>query len=301
MSHARIVLGLWPIAGITTIGVTRDDARQTIAAAIEGGCMRFDTAYSYGFDGESDRLLGEFVRGSRERFTVMGKVGQRWDAGRNRIVDGSQKQLKQDAEESLRRIGIDYLDVLFLHAPDPNVALEESAAAMADLQSRGLCKRIGICNVTPDQLEQFAGHVPTNAIQCPLNLFQRDSYAALIEPSQKAGREVYVFWTLMKGLLAGKITRDHVFQPGDSRPGYAIFQGDIRRRVHDAIDRMRVLGNDIGQTVAQLSVGWAISQPGVTAALVGARRSDQIQETLGARELTSEALAELDRIIADFS
>ncbi|WP_182870243.1 aldo/keto reductase [Rhodopirellula sp. JC639] len=297
MHSPKIVLGLWPIAGITTIGVTDQDARATLRAAIDAGITTFDTAYSYGYDGESDRLLGEFVRDDRDRFTVMGKVGQRWTEDRKRIVDGSPRQLTSDAEESLRRMGIDAMDTLFLHSPDPNVPLEESAGAMQRLQARGLCKRIGICNATAEQIDQFAGHVATDAIQCPLNLVQRENQSTLIQPAMAAGREVYVFWTLMKGLLAGKITRDHVFPEGDSRPGYAIFQGETRRRIHDAIDRLSELGRQVDQSVAQLSIGWAISQPGVTAALVGARREEQIRELAGARVMPPETLAAVEQIV----
>ena len=299
MHHSKIVLGLWPIAGITTIGVTARDANATISAAIESGVTNFDTAYSYGFDGESDRLLGEQVRGDRDRFTVMGKVGQRWNADRQRIIDGSPDQLTRDAEESLRRMKLDYVDILFLHSPDPNVALEASASAMQNLRARGLCKRIGLCNASAKQLNEFAGFVSTDAIQCPLNMIQRDSQTELIDPSHAAGREVYVFWTLMKGLLAGKITRDHVFRTGDSRPGYPIFQGELRRSIHDAIDQLQELGRQSDQTIAQLSVGWAISQSGVTAALVGARRPEQIRETLAARVLSDETIQSINAIVAD--
>ena len=297
MSQSKIVFGLWPIAGITTVGVTEDDARATLAAAIEGGITTFDTAYSYGFDGESDRLLGEFVHAERDRFSVMGKVGQRWNADRERIVDGSRKQLTADAEESLRRLQLDAFDVLYLHAPDPQIPLEDSAETMQRLKDRGLSRRIGICNATASEIDRFASVVKTDAIQCPLNMIQRDCQSDLIEPAAGAGREVYVFWTLMKGLLAGKISRDHVFQEGDSRPGYDIFQGQMRKRVHDVLDQLRVLGSDVDQTVAQLSVGWAISQTGVTGALVGARRPEQIRETLGTRVMTAETLKRVDEIV----
>ena len=299
MSQSKFVLGLWPIAGITTIGVTPEEARATIIAAIEGGITIFDTAYSYGFDGESDRLIGEFVRGDRDRFTVMGKVGQRWNAQRQRVVDGSPGQLTRDAEESLRRMKLECTDVLFLHSPDPNIALRESAKAMQQLRDRGLCKRVGLCNASVAQLDEFAGFVSTDAIQCPLNMIQRESQSTLIDPSEAVDREVYVFWTLMKGLLAGKITRDHVFQQGDSRPGYAIFQGDLRRSIHDLIDQLRQLGRELDQTVAQLSVGWAISQTGVTAALIGARRPDQIRETLGAKIMSPALIERIDATVAD--
>lgn len=298
-SPSKIVLGLWPIAGVTTIGVTAEAARATVAAAIEGGIATFDTAYSYGFDGESDRLIGQFVRAERERFTIIGKVGQRWDTDHNRVIDGSPAQLTLDAEESLRRMKLDYIDILFLHSPDPKVPLEQSAEAMAGLKKRGLCCRIGISNASASDITQFADVVQTDAIQCPLNMIQRDNIETLIAPSANSGREVYVFWTLMKGLLAGRISRDHVFEAGDSRPGYAIFQGDIRRRIHDAIDRLHELGSDLDQTVSQLSVGWAISQPGVTGALVGARRPEQIRETLQAKVMTADTLQQIESIVSE--
>ena len=299
MRQTKIVLGLWPIAGITPIGVTPEDARSTIIAAIDGGVTVFDTAYSYGYDGESDRLIGELVRSDRDRFTVMGKVGQRWNAQRQRVVDGSAAQLTLDAEESLRRMKLDYTDVLYLHSPDPDTHLVESATAMQQLRDRGLCKRVGLCNASADQLMEFASYVPTDAIQCPLNMIQRERQSIMIDLCDADGREVYVFWTLMKGLLAGRISRDHVFEKGDSRPGYAIFQGDLRRSTHDLIDQLRRLGRELDQTVAQLSIGWAISQKGVTAALVGARRPDQIRETLGAKMMSPELVKRIDAIVAD--
>jgi aryl-alcohol dehydrogenase-like predicted oxidoreductase len=113
-----------------------------------------------------------------------------------------------------------------------------------------------------------------------------------------AGAEVHVYWTLMKGLLAGKITRNHVFAPGDSRPDYDVFQGETRRRVHDAVDELAGLGKETSQTVAQLSIGWALSQPGVSAALVGARRPDQIRETAAARRLDAEVVRRVNAIVA---
>ncbi|WP_436716184.1 aldo/keto reductase [Roseiconus lacunae] len=291
---SKIVLGLWPIAGVTTVGVTDSDARETIRTAIDGGVTMFDTAYSYGYDGESDRLLSEFVSGDPDRFFVMGKVGQRYTVDRDRAVDGSASQLTADAEEHLRRLKLEQIDLLYLHQPDPDVALEVSAGAMLKLKERGLCKSVGICNATTEQIRQFADIAGCAAIQCPLNLIQRDSLQTTIAPTAARGIGSYVFWTLMKGLLAGKITRDHQFAKGDSRPNYPIFQGEQRRKAHDIVDRLGQIGEQTGKTIAQLSIGWAISQPGVAGALVGARRPDQIAETVDATELSSDVLSEID-------
>ena len=293
-----IILGLWPVAGVTTVGVTRQDAESTIATAIECGITRFDTAFSYGYEGESDRLLGKFISQERDRFHVIGKVGQRWNGDRVRVVDGSPGTLIADAEKSLRRIGIERFDLLMLHSPDPDVAIEASAETLDGLRRRGLCRETGVCNVDAEQRRRFASACPCDAIQCPLNLLQQDTLRQLIPECHREGCKAYVFWTLMKGLLAGKITRDHVFAEGDSRPGYPIFQGQQRARAHKVLDQLAVVAKENSTTIAALSIGWAVSQPGVSAALVGARRPEQIRETAAAKRLDHDTVVRIDQILA---
>ncbi len=293
-----IALGLWPIAGITTVGVTADDARSTIATAIECGITMFDTAYSYGYDGESDRYLGEFLRYDRPRFRVIGKVGQRWNSQRKRVIDGTAQGIINDAETSLKRLGIEYFDILMLHAPDPAVPIEISATALWELQHRDLCRAIGVSNVGISELDAFVAAAACDAIECPLNLLQRQSLDSLVPAATRHGCDVYVFWTLMKGLLAGRIARDHEFAAGDSRPGYEIFQGQARAHAHDVLDAMAVIARESSLTIAQLSIGWVLSQVGVTGALVGARRPDQVREIATTRPLADEIVALIDEAVA---
>ena len=298
MTHSKIALGLWPIAGITTLGVTPNDAGQTIQTAIDSGVTTFDTAFSYGYEGESDRLLGQYIRDERKRFCVIGKVGQRWTADHKRVIDATPTTLIQDAEASLHRIGIDSFDLLMLHSPDPNVPIEKSATTIRRLQERGLCHRIGVCNVNISQLQAFRDEVGCDAIQCPLNLLQRAPLHDLVPLCANSGIEVYVYWTLMKGLLAGKISRDHDFAKGDSRPNYTIFQGAARQRAHQVLDGMADIANKQNLTIAQLSIGWAVSQPGVTAALVGAHRPEQIRETAMSQPLEPSILQHIDALVS---
>ncbi len=301
MADSHIVLGLWPIAGITTIGVTKQDASATIGSAIDAGITCFDTAYSYGYAGESDRLLGAALGGDRDRFQVIGKVGQRWDDHNRRVIDGSPEALTRDAETSLRRIGIERFDLLMLHSPDPQVPIKTSAEAIAMLQRRGLCRQIGVCNVDAAKLHEFSEAVRCDAIQCPLNLLQRQSLHALIPQAAAIQCDVYVYWSLMKGLLAGHISRAHRFAPGDSRPGYEIFQGQARAQTHDILDSLQPIAKQAGITIAQLAIGWALAQNGVTAALVGARHPQQIQETAQAKPLHSEITRQIDAIVQSFT
>lgn len=297
----QIILGLWPMAGITSGHVSREHGLATIQAAIDAGVTTFDTAYSYGFEGESDRMLGEVLKRPENRdrgLAVIGKVGQRWSSDRIRVIDATPATLTADAEESLQRIGIDQFDLLMLHAVDIHVDLRRSAAAIAELQRRGLAKEVGVCNVNQEELLIFCEQCECVAIQCPLNVFQRESLGPLISTAHSRGIGSHVYWTLMKGLLAGKIGRDQTFEPGDSRPRYEIFQGEARLKAHNFVDRLAEIAIRRGTTVACLAIGWTLSQPGVTAALVGAKRPEQIAETVDAKPLTTDVLAEIEAAFA---
>lgn len=301
MPNPHIALGLWPIAGITTVGVSANDAEQTVIAALESGITTFDTAFSYGYEGESDQILGTQIKGQRESHTVIGKVGQRWNGHRDRVIDGTPQTLIADAETSLRRLNLEYFDTLMLHSPDPNVALERSAEAIAILQQRGLCHRTGVCNVNTNQLIKFQSVLKCDAIQCPLNLMQQESLTDLVPHCQQADIEVYTFWTLMKGLLAGKIREDHKFAEGDSRPGYPIFQGAARERAHQIVAGMNHIAEEAELTTAQLVIGWVLSQPGINMALVGGHKPDQIRETALARPLPLVLCNAIDQLVVKAS
>lgn len=294
---SEVVLGLWPISGVTTMNVTGADAAATIATAIDLGIRVFDTAYSYGLDGEADRYLSAAIRGDGDRFHVISKVGQRYLPNGDRVIDGRPATLRADAEESLRRLGLDCFGTLMLHSIDDAVEIERSAEALLQMHEAGLTRRIGLCNATERQRQRFSAVCDCRAIQCPLNLLQRDAIETVIADASGVGCDVLVYWTLMKGLLAGKISPDHVFPLGDSRPGYAVFQGEKRAIAHRVVDQLREISLETDRSVADLAVSWTLSQPGVTAALVGARRPDQIQEVAFARRLDPPTLALLDAAI----
>ncbi|MEM1227010.1 MAG: aldo/keto reductase [Planctomycetota bacterium] len=300
--HGRVVLGLWPIAGVTTIGVTRKDVDSTMDAALDCGIRSFDTAYSYGLIGESDDALRRAMRRNagridRNSFCVISKVAQRYDASGRRYVDARPSTLVADAEESLSRLGIDRFDCLMLHSIDEDVPIEASADALHSLRRRGLADRIGICNATTQQRQQFASVGPCEAMQCPLNLLQQDTLAELISPAASDGVAVLTYWALMKGLLAGRIGRDHQFAHGDSRPGYAIFQGRARERAHRLVDGLTDIAGQVGCSVAELSISWVLNQPGVSAVLAGARRPSQVQEFAAAQPLSVQLSEQIQNVM----
>jgi aryl-alcohol dehydrogenase-like predicted oxidoreductase len=208
--------------------------------------------------------------------------------------------LRRECEESLRRLETDYVDLYYLHAPDPKVPVGESAAALRKLMEKGKTRSVGVSNVTVAQLEEFAAACPIAAYQPPYNMLQRQIEADTLPWCRAHNVAVLVYWPLMKGLLAGKLRRDQSFA-GDSRRKYPMFQGEEYQQNLDLVEKLRDIAGETGHTVAQLVVAWTIRQSGITAALCGAKRPEQLRETARAAglRLTSERLARIDQALAE--
>jgi aryl-alcohol dehydrogenase-like predicted oxidoreductase len=296
-----VALGCWPLSGMTREGISAADAQATLEACFELGVNFLDTAYNYGLDGQSERLIGRAVAGRRDRIVIATKCGIHWEPPRTMTLDGRPEMLHCHFEESLRRLGTDYADLLYLHAPDPKVPLADSAGALAELLQAGKTRAVGVSNVSLDQLEEFAAACPLSAYQPAYNMLQRQIEADTLPWCVEHDVSVVVYWPLLKGLLAGKLPRDHVFPTTDSRHKYPPFQGEEWQKNQDFIDRLRPIAAEAGRTVAQLVVNWTIHQPGITAALCGATRVEQLRENAGAAgwSLTAEQSAQIDAALAE--
>jgi aryl-alcohol dehydrogenase-like predicted oxidoreductase len=277
-----IAMGCWPITGITSLDVSEAQSLATLEAAVAAGLNFFDTAYSYGFQGESERMIARALGHRRQEIVIATKGGLHWSAPGQQARDGSPATLRRECEESLRRLHTDHVDLLYLHAPDPQVPLSESAGALKELLDEGKTRSVGVSNVTLEQLQEFAAICPLSAYQPHYNMLQRDIEAAQLPWCREHNVSVMVYWPLMKGLLAGKLPRDHVFAEKDGRKKYPMFQGEEWQKNQDFVAELRSLATAAGRTVAQLVLNWTIQQPGITAALVGAKRPDQIRENAGA-------------------
>lgn len=298
---SEVALGCWPIAGMTSPGANDEDSLATIRACFELGINHLDTAHCYGRDGESEKLIGRALRGRRHEMVIATKGGLDWGPDGKQVHDASPAALRRECEESLRRLATDHVDLLYLHAPDENVPVGESAGALKRLLDEGKTRSVGASNLTPAQLEEFAAECPLAAYQPAYNMLQRQIEADTLPWCRRQGVAVLVYWPLMKGLLAGKLGRDHVFAPTDSRRKYPMFQGQQWLNNHDLVDRLREIAEAAGHTVAELVINWTIHRPGVTAALCGAKRPGQIRETAGGSgwQLSEEQLAEIDQALAD--
>jgi aryl-alcohol dehydrogenase-like predicted oxidoreductase len=294
-----VALGCWPIAGVTTLDAHEADSIATIQACFDLGINHLDTAHVYGPNGESENLIRRAIAGRRDELVIATKCGIHYE-GAEMVTDGRPERLRAECEESLRRLGTDRVELLYLHAPDQNVPIQDSAGALRELLQSGKTLAVGASNCTLEQLRAFQSVCPIAAVQLPYNMLQRDIEARTIPWCREQGIALTAYWPLMKGLLAGRLSRDHVLHERDSRRRYPMYQGDEWQKNQDFIDRLQEAAKLSGHTVAQLVINWTIHQPGITAALCGAKRRWQIEETAGAMgwTLSDDQRALVDAAIA---
>lgn len=299
MFVSPVALGCWPIAGMTSVDVNDADSLATLAAALDVGVNFFDTAYGYGANGESERLIAKALGARRDDVVIATKCGMHWNERTEREFDARPATIQRQCDESLRRLNTDRVELLYLHAPDPNVDVAESAGAMQELLEAGKARSIGVSNFDVRQLASFHAVCPITAFQPPYNMLQRDIERDTLPWCRERSISVVNYWPLMKGLLAGKLSREHVFPAEDGRAKYPMFQGDEWQKNQDFLDVLRSLAAEIGRSVAQIVINWTLQQPGITAALCGAKRAYQIRETAGAMDFTlsAEQLRQIEQAI----
>lgn len=280
---SAVGLGCWPFAGVTSIGVDDTLSVYTVQAALAHGINLLDTAYSYGPDGRSDRVLRQaLLRVPRESYVLSSKVGTHYDAQGQRVVDGRGSVLIEQTQCSLLRLGVEVIDLQYLHQPDPQIDLRESAEALLQLKEKGLIRYAGLSNATLAECKLFHSICPLTAVQIPFNMLQPTVYEELVEWCRAQEISIICFWVLMKGLFAGKIERSDPLDPHDRRRAYPMYQSEQWDINQDFVDVLRGLAKNLGWSVAQLVVRWSLQQPGITSCLVGAKRPEQIIESAAA-------------------
>ena len=160
-----IALGCWPITGMTSLNVTEANSLATLAACPDLGINFLDTAYCYGTAGESEDLIRRALGHRRDEMVIATKGGIYWAADGAMVKDGSPSRLRWECEESLRRLDTDRVELLYLHAADPNVPVAESAGALKDLLDEGKTRSVGASNLSVEQLEEFHAVCPITAVQ----------------------------------------------------------------------------------------------------------------------------------------
>ncbi len=280
---SRLVQGTWVTGGWAWGGADEKEAMLAILRALELGINFIDTAPVYGF-GKSEQIVGRAIgQWGREKVTVATKCGLEWDEGGRRIRRNSRpERLMHEAEESLRRLGVDCIDLLQIHWPDPHVPFENSMHALIELQEQGKIRCFGLSNFSRDQVLECLGTGPVYSLQPPYNMFEREAEKELLPFCIENEIPTLVYGGLCRGLLTGKFTGNETFPRGDLRRADPMFKADRFKKYAAAVNEIKAVAAEYGKTPAQFALRWAIDQPGVTCVIAGARTAKQAEDNAGA-------------------
>jgi len=280
-------LGCWAIGsgGWEYSWGPQDDAEsiRTIVRAVEVGVNWIDTAAAYGL-GHSEKVVAKAIKELGEKPIIATKCGIAWDSKGNINRWADKKKVRLDAEESLRRLDIEPIDLYQIHHPLPDDKIEESWEEMAKLVDEGKVRYIGVSNFSVSQLERIRRIYPPASLQPPYSMIRRDVEQELLGYCAKNNIGVIVYSPMQKGLLTGKFTKERLdrLAEDDHRRRDFNFQEPQFSATLDLVEGLKRIAKENGKTTAQLAVAWVLRRSEVTAAIVGGRTPEQIEETAAA-------------------
>jgi aryl-alcohol dehydrogenase-like predicted oxidoreductase len=307
----RVGFGAWAIGGEWIFGWGPQDDQESIATirrAIDRGINWIDTAAAYGL-GHSEEVVARALRDvpRHQRPYIFTKCTLVWDDQNNVSHCLRPASLRREAEASLRRLEVERIDLYQMHWPtwgmsppshDPG-SLEEGWATLADLQREGKVRHIGMCNADADQLARVHRIAPLTSLQPPYSIVRREIEAHTLPFCQQHGIGVIVYSPMQSGLLTGKMTRERLalLPAGDWRHNGKYFQEPLLSEALRVVDTLQEIAALHGRTAGEVAIAWTLRHPGVTAAIVGARRPDQVDEIAHAGDLTltPQETAEIER------
>lgn len=271
-------------------GATDDgESLRTLAAAYDAGITHWDSADTYGL-GHNESLIGRFLAGSDARPVVATKFGIVREAGRyERRIDNSPAYVQAACEASLRRLGVEAIDLYYCHRRDPAVPIEELIGAMARLVEQGKVRWLGLSEVAPDTLRRAHTVHPITAIQSEYSLWSRDVESSLLPVCRELGVSFVAYSPLGRAFLTGAISSPDSLPEGDFRRNLDRFQGDAFARNKALTDRLTELAAAKQVTSAQLALAWLLAQPGGILPIPGTKRVARIAENAAAADITLSA------------
>jgi aryl-alcohol dehydrogenase-like predicted oxidoreductase len=299
---SRIALGTWAIGGWMWGGSDENDAIKTIHAALDGGINLIDTAPVYGF-GRSEEIVGKAlaIGGRRQRALIATKAGLDWQNGKP-FRNASKARIVKEAEDSLRRLQTDVIDLYQVHWPDPNTPIAEIADAMAQLYRAGKIRAIGVSNFSPAQMKEFRKIAPLHTAQPPYNLFERAIEADVLAYARARNTAVLAYGSLCRGLLSGSMSRSTRFTGDDLRKSDPKFLSPRFEQYLAAVEKLdRFAQERFGRRVIHLALRWVLDRGEANIALWGARRADQlapIADVFG-WQIDAPSMEEIDRILQE--
>ena len=297
----RVGFGAWAIGGGGwEFGWGPQDDDQSIAAvhrALELGVNWIDTAAAYGF-GRSEEVVGRALEGVAERPYVFTKCSLVEGPGRSVVHDLSRDSVLREAEASLKRLGIDAIDLYQVHWPIPESQIEGGWSALAELKEQGLVRHIGVSNFDVDQLRRVQRIAPVETLQPPYSLVAREVEGEILPFAEREGVGVIVYSPMGSGLLTGRMTRERLaaMPDDDWRKRDPRFSEPQLSRHLGLVARLDTVARRHDTTSGAVAIAWTLRNPAVDAAIVGFRRPDQVDPLLPAADLdlTAEDLAEIE-------
>lgn len=295
-----IAFGAWAAGGWMWGGNDHNESVAAVRKSVELGVTTIDTAPIYGF-GLSEKIVGEAIRSfRRDEVQILTKFGMRWDTSQGEFAfdstdaDGNpvkihryagRESVIRECEESLQRLGTDYIDLLQIHWHDATTPIHETMEAVAQLLKDGKIRAAGVCNYDAQQVKTAQQTVPIASNQVPYSMVKRDIEQDLVPYYLENEVGILAYSPLQRGLLTGKIQPDHAFAEGDHRPTTSFFKPENIRRTNAVLEKLKPLAADKNATLSQLVIQWTLHQPGITCALVGARNAQQAEQNAAAAQL----------------
>lgn len=299
-------LGTWAIGGGDwAFGWGPQDDKESLDAivrAIESGINWLDTAPAYGL-GHSEEIVGQALKKLKTKPVVATKCGILWDKNRKSIHELRADTIKQEVDGSLKRLGVDVIDLYQIHWPQPDIALEPAWLEISKMVKAGKIRYAGVCNCSISQLKRIQPIHPVASLQPPYSMIERDAEdSGLLDYCKQQNIGVVVYSPMQKGILTGKITRERIaaLPKEDHRHKDPNFAEPRLTANLELVETLTAVAKKNGSTPAQAAIAWVLRRPEVTSAIVGVRNTRQVDEIIPAGDLVLSAaeIKSLDQAVA---
>ena len=292
-----IGLGCMSMSGVYGSGDAEQGAR-TLLRAVDLGVTLFDTANGYG-GGENEKLIGKTFRDMRDRVSISTKFGFVFGDGAPK-VDGHPSRVADRCNESLSRLGTDYIDLYFLHRPDPDVPIEDTVGAMAQLVESGKVRHLGLCEVSAGSLRKAHAVHPIAAVQSEYSLWTRDPEPEVLPTCDELGVGFVPFSPIGRAMLTGAIAADASFERNDIRGSMPRFQGENLDRNVALVAEVESVAADLSMRPGQVALAWLLAKGDIVVPIPGTKRVEYLEENVAAasNQLPQSTVEHLDRLFA---
>jgi aryl-alcohol dehydrogenase-like predicted oxidoreductase len=272
------------------------DSIRATRAALDRGMNWIDTAAIYGI-GHSEVVTGQAIAGLAKKPYIFTKCSRLADAEGKPYGSLKAASIRKECEDSLRRLGVDVIDLYQIHWPMPEEDIEEGWTTMAQLKEEGKVRWIGVSNFSAAQMKRAQAIAPITSLQPPYSVSSPESEAEILPHARQTGVGVIVYSPMKNGLLSGRMTRERVaaLPEDDWRRRNPHFQEPLLTRNLDLVELLREIGAGHGRTPGEVAIAWTLANPAVTAAIVGVRSAEQVDGVAGALDFRLSA-EELGRI-----